>query len=106
MHILMEPSFFLTNNTGAPHGDTLGLTKPLSNNSCNCVFNSPNSAGAIRQGAKEIGAVPGSSSIVKSISLTGGKPGISSGKTSGNFQTIGISSTPSDRLSSVINAKY
>ncbi|GJY61957.1 hypothetical protein Tco_0462614 [Tanacetum coccineum] len=30
MHIRNDPSFFLTNRTGAPHGDELGLIKPLS----------------------------------------------------------------------------
>ncbi|GKA49799.1 hypothetical protein Tco_0742872, partial [Tanacetum coccineum] len=30
MHILNDPSFFLTNKTGAPQGDELGLMKPLS----------------------------------------------------------------------------
>ena len=71
MHILIEPSFFFTNNTGAPYGEMLGLIKPLSNNSCNCILSSPNSAGAILYGAIEIRAVPGNNSIVKSISLTG-----------------------------------
>ena len=34
MHILQEPSFFLTNTIGDPHGDVLGLMNPLSSNSC------------------------------------------------------------------------
>ena len=50
MHILREPSFFFTNNTGAPHGEILGLMKPLSRRSFNCSFNSFNSAGAILYG--------------------------------------------------------
>ncbi|GKC50336.1 reverse transcriptase domain-containing protein [Tanacetum coccineum] len=47
----MLPSFFLTNKTGAPQGETLGLIKPFSNISCNCSFNSFNSTGAIRYGS-------------------------------------------------------
>ena len=105
MHILIEPFFFLTNKTGAPRGKMLGLTKPLSNNSCNCIFNSPNYAGAILYDVIEIGVAPGNNSMVKSVSLTGGNPVITSRKISGNLQTMGISSTPWDSLSSVINAK-
>ena len=40
MHSLIDPSFFLTNKTGAPHGGKLGQMNPLSSNSCNYVFNS------------------------------------------------------------------
>ncbi|XXG55677.1 hypothetical protein AAC387_Pa03g3288 [Persea americana] len=90
----------------ASQGDTLGLINPLSNKSCNWVFNSLSSAGAILDGALEITTVPSTNSIEKSISLTGGKSGISSGKTSGNSQTTGISSIPLDCLSAMINAKY
>ncbi|GKF05017.1 hypothetical protein Tco_0035685 [Tanacetum coccineum] len=36
MHILNDPSFFLTNKTGAPQGEELGLMNPLSESSCNC----------------------------------------------------------------------
>jgi hypothetical protein len=38
-----------------------------------------------------MGAVPGCSSMINSISLSGGIPGKSSGKTSGYSQTIGMS---------------
>lgn len=41
-HTLREPSFFLTNNPGVPHGETLGLIKPLSRRSFYyflCSFN-------------------------------------------------------------------
>ena len=79
----------MTNKTGAPHGEMLGLSKTLSNNSCNCMFNSPNLARAILYGAIEIGAVPDNNSIVKSISLTGGNPGISFGKMSGTYKQLG-----------------
>ncbi|GJU32681.1 hypothetical protein Tco_1176270 [Tanacetum coccineum] len=33
MHIRNDPSFFLTNKTGAPQGEELGLIKPLSESS-------------------------------------------------------------------------
>ena len=82
MHIFIVPSFFFTNKTGAPHGELLGLIKPLSSNSCNCYFNSFNSVGAIRYGEIDIGFVPCNKSILNSISLSGANPGKSSGKTS------------------------
>ncbi|KAK4737145.1 hypothetical protein R3W88_000842 [Solanum pinnatisectum] len=85
MHILRELSFFFTNNTGAPHGEILGLMKPLSRRSFNCSFNSLSSAGAILLGGIEIGWVSGRRSIPKSISLSGGTPRRSSGNTSGNY---------------------
>ncbi|KAJ0439109.1 hypothetical protein HanHA300_Chr16g0621591 [Helianthus annuus] len=78
----MLPSFFFTNNTGAPHGETLGLMNPRSRSSCNCSFNSFNSNGAIRYGALEIGSAPGTRSIVNSTSRSGGNLRSSSGKTS------------------------
>ena len=89
MHKRRLPSFFLKNNTRAPHGDVLVLTKPLLNNSSICSFNSYNSAGAIRYGAIEMGSVPGACSISNSISLSSGNPGRSSGNTSKNSFTIG-----------------
>ena len=48
MHILIDSSFFFTNNTGAPYGEILGLMKPLSSKSLSCAFKSFNSAGAIQ----------------------------------------------------------
>ncbi|GKB61930.1 hypothetical protein Tco_0918116 [Tanacetum coccineum] len=36
MHIRNDPSFFLTNKTGAPRGEELGLIKPLSDSSFSC----------------------------------------------------------------------
>nr|GEY97601.1 ribonuclease H-like domain-containing protein [Tanacetum cinerariifolium] len=36
MHIRNDPSFFLTNRTGAPQGEELGLIKPLSDSSFSC----------------------------------------------------------------------
>ena len=89
MHKRRLPSFFLTNNTGAPHGDVLVLTKPLLNNSSICTFNSFSSAGAIRYDDIEMGSVPGASSISNSISLSGYNPGRSSGNTSKNSFTTG-----------------
>ena len=40
-----------------------------------------------------MGSVPGIKSMVNSTSLSGGKPEISSGKTSGNSLTMGMSSS-------------
>nr|GFD44056.1 hypothetical protein [Tanacetum cinerariifolium] len=48
MHILNEPSFFLTNKTKAPQGEESGLMKPLSKSSCSCSDNSFISDGAKR----------------------------------------------------------
>ena len=93
MQSRMLPSFFFTNNTGAPQGETLGLMKPLSSSSCNYAFNSLNSAGAIRYGALEIGLEPGNRSIENSISLFGGNPDKFSGNTSGNSLTTRMSSS-------------
>ena len=91
MHIRSVPSFFLTNKTGAPQGEKLGLMNPRSNNSCNWIFNSLSSAGAILYGALDTGSVPGANSITKSISRDGGKPGKSAGKTSTNSRTRRVS---------------
>ena len=90
-HIRMLPSFFFTNNTGAPQGQTLGLMKPLSSSSCSYSFNPLNLVGAIRYKALEIGLEPSNSSIEKFISLSGGNPDKSSGNTSGNSLTTGMS---------------
>ena len=90
MHNRNVPSFFLTNNTGAPHGDVLGRINPLSNMSSSYALSSFNSAGAIRYGAFEIGVVPGTNSIPNSTSRSGDSPTISSGNTSANYDTTGI----------------
>src|ERR1041384_2791833 len=66
--------------------------KPLASNSVNCLFSSINSFEHILYGCQEIGCVPGSNSITNSIARTGGIPGNSSGKTSGNSQTTLTSS--------------
>nr|GFA77570.1 hypothetical protein [Tanacetum cinerariifolium] len=63
MHILNEPSFFLTNKTGVSQGEELGLIKPSSKNSCSCSDNSFISDGAKRYGARATGATPGTRSI-------------------------------------------
>ena len=90
MHIRMVPSFFFTNSTGAPQGDTLGQMYPLSNNFCNCIFSSVNSGKLIQYGVLQVGDAPGTNSMVKSMSLLGEKPGISSGNTCIKSCTIGI----------------
>ncbi|KAI3815158.1 hypothetical protein L1987_14814 [Smallanthus sonchifolius] len=92
MHIRIEPSFFLTNKIGAPQGDELGLMNPFSSNSSNCFFRSSISVGANLYGALAIGAVTGTRLILNSTSHSGGIPGSSSGKTSGNSATTGTSS--------------
>ncbi|MFS7936418.1 hypothetical protein Hanom_Chr05g00415331 [Helianthus anomalus] len=63
MHILNVPSFFFTNNTGAPKGEELGRIKPFSKSSCSCFDSSSSSDGASRYGVRAMGAAPGASSI-------------------------------------------
>nr|GFC69852.1 hypothetical protein [Tanacetum cinerariifolium] len=88
MHILNEPSFFLTNKTGASQGEELGLMKPLSESYCSCSDNSFISDGAKRHGARATGATPGIKSIWNSTGRAGGRPGKFSGNTSGKSWTI------------------
>ncbi|GKF61603.1 hypothetical protein Tco_0181657 [Tanacetum coccineum] len=104
MHILNDPSFFLTNKTRAPQGEELGLMNPLSEISCNCSDNSFISDGANRYGARATGAAPGIKSIWNSTGRAGGRPGKSLGHTSGKSQTIGMSFIcfPSDLSSSFL----
>ncbi|BAU03159.1 hypothetical protein VIGAN_UM023700 [Vigna angularis var. angularis] len=59
----------------------------LSISSSICFLSSTNSAGAILYGWTEIDAAVVTKSIVNSTSRTGGSPGTSSGKTSGNSST-------------------
>ena len=92
MHILREPSFFFTNNTGAPHGEILGLMKPLSTRSFNCSFNSLSSAGAILLEGTELGLESRRISIPNLIPLSGETLRRSSGNTFGNSQTTGTDS--------------
>ena len=80
MHRRIDPSFFLTNNTGAPQGDTLGRIKLLSNRSCSCDLSSFSYAGAMRYETLEMSPVPGSSSILKSTARDGGILERSSGR--------------------------
>ncbi|GJV93221.1 hypothetical protein Tco_1541034 [Tanacetum coccineum] len=58
MHIRNDPSFFLTNKTGAPQGEELGLIKPLSDSSFSCSDNSFISEGANRLRRPSTGAAP------------------------------------------------
>ncbi|GKF56911.1 hypothetical protein Tco_0170448 [Tanacetum coccineum] len=58
MHILNDPSFFLTNKTEAPQGEELGLMNPLSESSCSCSDNSFILDGANQYGARATGAAP------------------------------------------------
>src|SRR3954471_16813566 len=103
MHNLMLPSFFSTNQTGAPHGKTLGLTKCFASNSSNCFFSSTNSDADILYGAIDTGLVPGTRSMENSTSLFGSTSENSSGNTSGNSRTTGKSPTAA-RLSTVNDA--
>jgi len=79
MHKRDEPSFFFTNSTGAPHGETLGQMNYFSIKSSSYFFNFANSAGVIRYIVIDTGPAPGTRSIANSISLLGGSPRISSG---------------------------
>ena len=72
-----------------PRGDTLGRIKPLSIKSFNYSFSSFNSTVAILYGVIEIVRVSRMMSMQKSISLSEGTLGRSSGKTSGNSLTEG-----------------
>ncbi|MFS7966851.1 hypothetical protein Hanom_Chr09g00778721 [Helianthus anomalus] len=63
MHMRKVPSFFFTNNTGAPQGEEIGRIKPFSKSSCSFFDSSSSSVGAKRYGARAIGAAPGASSI-------------------------------------------
>ncbi|GKF90156.1 hypothetical protein Tco_0264119, partial [Tanacetum coccineum] len=64
MHILNDPSLFLTNKTGAPQD------------------------GASRYGARATGVAPGIKLIWNSTGRAGGRPGKSLGNTSGKFLTV------------------
>nr|GFB62168.1 hypothetical protein [Tanacetum cinerariifolium] len=101
MHILNESSFFLTNKTGAPQGEELGLMKPLSESSCSYSDNSFISDGAKRYGARATGATPRIRSIWNSTGRAGDRPSKFSRNTSGkswtiasNISSIGVASAP------------
>jgi len=66
---LRVPSFFVTNNIGAPQGDKIGLTYPLSGISLSYNFNFTNSGVFILKDAFDDGVAPGTNSIEKSTSL-------------------------------------
>lgn len=90
MHILMVPSFSLTINIGAPHGDEMGLIKHLSTKICNCFHNSWSFVGVGRYGARAMGIAPGASLIWNSTWWWGGSPSNSFGNTPGKSHTIGM----------------
>ncbi|GJV15482.1 hypothetical protein Tco_1360805 [Tanacetum coccineum] len=98
MHILNDPSFFLTNKTEAPQGEELGLMNPLSESSCSCSDNSFILDGANRYGARATSVAPGIKSIWNFTGRAGGRPGKSSENTFGKSRTIGtsLSCFPSD----------
>nr|GFC28566.1 hypothetical protein [Tanacetum cinerariifolium] len=78
--------------------------KPLLESSCSCFDNSFISDGAKRYGARATGADPRIRSIWNSTGQAGGRPGKSSGNTSGKSWTIGTSLTcfPSDLSFSLV----
>ncbi|GKA38498.1 hypothetical protein Tco_0731049 [Tanacetum coccineum] len=108
MDILNDPSFFLTNKIGAPQGEELGHMKPLSKSSCSYSNNSFILDRANRYGARATGAAPRIKSIWNSTGRVGGRPGKSSGNTSGKSQTIAtsLSCFPSDLSSSFLADIY
>ena len=87
MHSRRVLSFFFANRTVEPHGEVLGLMKPLPSNSCIWTLSSYNSTGTILCRVIEMGNVLDCNSMRKSTSLGGGNPGSSSGKTSSYSQT-------------------
>ena len=78
--ILRELSFFFTNNTGAPHGEILGLMKPSSRRSFNFSICFLCSTGVMRN-SDMLG-------IWKEINSKVDSLGRSFGNTSGNSLTI------------------
>lgn len=104
---LRDPSFFCTNGIGAPLEETLDLMNPLSNKSFDCSFYSFNSVWAILYRRTEIACILGRTQILKSISLSGGTLGSSSGKSLGNSLTIRIYSRDGvSKLSSITQTKW
>ncbi|ORX74491.1 hypothetical protein DL89DRAFT_300656 [Linderina pennispora] len=55
MHILSEPSCFLTNRTGKPQGELLGSMYPLSSSSASCFLSSSVSNGDSGYGLWDVG---------------------------------------------------
>lgn len=76
----MALSFFSTNRIGESHGDTLCLMKSLLRRSRSCTLRYFNSVRAIWHGGIEIGWVPNSTSMLKSVSYFGGRLGSSWGR--------------------------
>lgn len=80
-----EPSFFFTNNTGAPYGDVLGLMNPFANSSSSCFLSSSNSAMERRMTGRTGGSAFGSVSIFIASPRSSGNPaGRVEGNTSAN----------------------
>jgi len=72
MHIRILPSFFFTSSTGAPQGDTLGLTNYFCNSSSTWFFTLASYTEDMQYGAIDIGLDLGIRSIVNSSSLSDG----------------------------------
>ncbi|GJY74260.1 hypothetical protein Tco_0478691 [Tanacetum coccineum] len=88
MHILKDPSFFLTNHTVAPQGEELGLINLFSKSSCYWLDSSCISDGASLYDDHATGAALGTKSIRNFTWRVGGSPGKSSGKTSNKSRMI------------------
>ena len=95
------PSFFFTNNIGAPHDEVLDRMKCFSISSSICFLSSTNSAGAIRYEVIDTGLIPGTKLIENFTSLLGGNPGTSSGNTSSNSYIAGMTDVPSFSSTSI-----
>lgn len=75
MQNLKVPSFFFTNNTGAPHEETFGRINFVSHNYCNWILHLTNSVGTIMYGAFDVGWAFGINSVSNLTSLSRGKSG-------------------------------
>ena len=90
MHILKDPSFFLTKRTVAPHGEKLGLMNPLFRSSLSWLDNYCISVGANLLVDLAIGVALGTRSIQNSVFRSRGIPGRSSVNTSGKSHADGM----------------
>src|SRR4051812_39893260 len=79
-----------TNKTCDLHGEALGWINPISSIASSCFFSSTSSDGFILYGLWDMGPVLGISSMINSISQSGGIPGKTYGNKSGYSQTIWI----------------
>jgi hypothetical protein len=64
MHMRKDPSYFCTNKTGAPHGDTLGSMSPFFKASSTCLCTSSFSCLLNRNGHLNVGVDPSTNLMV------------------------------------------